>query len=96
MASQQERLKNLEFLLDFVANAPEDETIIAMDCNDHCEEMARLAEQVADGARLNDILPELEQHMRFWGDCREEFVALVSILKAEIAGELDEIGIEED
>jgi hypothetical protein len=24
--------------------------------------------------------------MKYWGDCREEFYALVSVLKAEVAG----------
>jgi hypothetical protein len=93
--AEDNRIKNLEFLLDFVMNAPEDQNIIAMDCNDHCEEMAQLAEQVADGAELKDVLPELEQHMKFWGDCREEFIALVSVLKAEVAGELDAVDFDD-
>lgn len=87
----EDRLKNLQHLMDFVVNAPADETIIAMDCNDHCEQMASLAERVADGAELNDILPELQEHMRYWGDCREEFIALVRVLKAELADDLPEL-----
>lgn len=83
--------KNLNELLNFIENAPENEEIIEMDCNDHCEQMSRLAEQVAAGAELEDILPELKEHMKYWSDCREEFIALVSVLKAEIADELPEL-----
>jgi len=89
------RVENLEFLLNFVEKAPENQEIIDMDCNDHCEQMAGLAERVADGAELNDILPELEEHMKYWGDCREEFLALVRVLKAEIADDLPELPVEE-
>ncbi|MCA9887433.1 MAG: hypothetical protein KC546_03635 [Anaerolineae bacterium] len=86
-----QRLKNLEFLLEFVEKAPEHAEIIAMDCNDHCEQMATLAERVADGEALENVLPELQEHMKYWGDCREEFYALVHVLKAELAGELPPI-----
>lgn len=82
---------NLNKLLDFVSHAPEHEAIMAMDCNDHCEQMSALAEKVADGASLDDVLPELKEHMRYWNDCREEFIALVNVLKAEMCGDLPEI-----
>lgn len=72
-------------MLDFIANAPADEEIIAMDCNDNCEQIAQLAEQVANGAELSEILPELQKFMNYWGDCREEFEALVAVIKAENA-----------
>jgi hypothetical protein len=74
----------LQALLDFVLNCPENASIEAMDCNDHCESMAALAERVANGATLQDILPELEHHMQYWGDCREEFTALVNVLRMEL------------
>ncbi len=70
-------------LFDFIANAPADETLIKMDCNDCCEQISRLAEQVANGAELSEILPEMQKFMRYWGDCREEFEALVAVLKQE-------------
>ncbi len=73
----------LNALLDFVLNASENAEIEAMDCNDHCEQMAALAERVAEGASLEEILPQLQYHMRYWVDCREEFLALVAVLKAE-------------
>ena len=77
--------EQLDQLLDFIVNAPADETLIKMDCNDCCEKISRLAEQVANGADLNDILPEMQKFMQYWGDCREEFEALVAVLKQEKA-----------
>ncbi len=77
--------EELDQLLDFIVNAPADETLIKMDCNDCCEKISRLAEQVANGAELSEILPEMQKFMRYWGDCREEFEALVAVLKQEKA-----------
>ena len=91
MADKRKAAKNLEGLLNFIENAPANEEVIQMDCNDHCEELAVLAEQVANGADLESILPELQEHMKYWGDCREEFLALVAVLKAEMMGELPEL-----
>jgi hypothetical protein len=88
MSDKEKARRNLAELLNFVENAPANEEIISMDCNDHCEQLACLAEQVASGADLNIILPELTEHMKYWGDCREEFIALVNVLKAEISDEL--------
>lgn len=80
-----EQMKNF---LAFINNAPEDQELIDMDCNDHCENLARLAEQVASGEFDSDLLPRLEQYMHYWGDCREEFEALVALLRAEKSGEV--------
>jgi len=88
MSDKEKARHNLNELLNFVENAPANDEIIAMDCNDHCEQMACLAEQVANGADLSVILPELTEHMKFWGDCREEFIALVNILKAEMSDQI--------
>lgn len=75
----------LETLFDFIVNAPADENLITMDCNDCCEKITQLAEQVANGADLNEIWPEMQKFMRYWGDCREEFDALVAIIRQENA-----------
>ena len=91
MSDKEKARKNLNELLNFVENAPENQEIIAMDCNDHCEQMSRLAEQVADGVELDEVLPELKEHMQYWGDCREEFIALVNVLKAEMMDELPDL-----
>jgi hypothetical protein len=84
-------MNTLQDLLDFVAHAPEDQSIIAMDCNDHCEQMATLAERVASGEDLQALLPELQHFLLYWRDCREEFLALVAVLKAELADELPDV-----
>ena len=91
MTDNEKALENLSKLLNFVENAPEDQKIMAMDCNDHCENMSSLAEQVANGTELDDVLPELREYMKYWGDCREEFIALVNVLKAELRDELPEL-----
>lgn len=81
--SKQHEGDQIEKLLDFIANAPTNEELIKMDCNDCCEKIARLAEQVAHGAKLSDILPELQKFMAYWDDCREEFDALVAVIRTE-------------
>jgi len=91
MTDQQRIVQNLQTILDFTANAPENHEIMAMDCNDHCENMAYLAERAAAGAPLEEILPELQHYLRYWRDCREEFVALVSVLKAEMSQTMPEL-----
>ena len=96
MMDKKQRAENLSALLNFVENAPANEAIISMDCNDHCEDMAKLAEQVANGASLEEVLPELQEHMKYWGDCREEFIALVSVLKAEMCNAIPELPELED
>lgn len=87
----QKTMNTLQELLDFVAHAPENQHIIAMDCNDHCEQMAALAERVANGEDLQALLPELQHFLAYWRDCREEFLALVAVLKAEFAHQLPEL-----
>ena len=53
----------LERLFDFIANAPADETLIKMDCNDCCEKITQLAEQVANGAELErDLARDAKVH----------------------------------
>ena len=94
MSDKEKARRNLNELLVFVENAPANDEIIAMDCNDHCEQMACLAEQVANGADLSVVLPELKEHMKYWGDCREEFIALVNILKAEMSNEIPDLDSE--
>ena len=72
-------------LVDFIVNAPADDALIKMDCNDCCEKITQLAEQVANGAELSEILPEMKKFMHYWGDCREEFEALVAVIQREKA-----------
>jgi hypothetical protein len=90
MADQDEQLKNM---LDFL-NAPEDEVVIGMDCSD-CDQLAAIAERVAAGTPVAAVLPALNEHLVYWKDCREEFEALVAVLKAEndasVSDALDQI-----
>lgn len=81
--------------LAFINSAPEDQELIDMDCNDHCENLACLAEQVAAGDFDHDLLPRLEQYMHYWGDCREEFEALVAVIRAERSGQMSETDTQE-
>jgi hypothetical protein len=81
---------NVHNILAFLSNAPCDEEIVAMDCNDYCEQLAQLAEDVAAGADLKELLPALEEHMRHYTDCREEFEALVAVLQAQKSDTADE------
>lgn len=76
---------DLKHMLEFLRAPEEDEQIIAMDCSD-CDKLAALAEQVAAGAPVEQVLPELAEHIHYWRDCREEFEALVAVLKAESGG----------
>lgn len=82
---------NRDDLMKFVLNAPFDDVIISMDCTDGCEQLAHLAELAAAGANIEDVLPELEQHMDYWRDCREEFEALVAVVRAEREGRLPDL-----
>jgi hypothetical protein len=79
---------NINDMLTFLFKAPCDEEIVDMDCNDYCEQLARLAEEVAGGADLKQLLPALEEHIRHYADCREEFEALVNVIRAEKSGAL--------
>jgi hypothetical protein len=83
---------NRKQLLDFVLRAPFDDAVIDMDCKDGCEQIAQLADRVARGEKLEALLPEYQEHIRYWRDCREEFEALVAIVRAENAGHLFDPG----
>lgn len=82
---------NVGSMLDFLLNSPCEEEIVDMECNDYCDRIARLAELVADGAKLAHLRPALEKHIQHWRDCREEFEALVAIIEAETNGDIAEI-----
>ena len=64
---------------------------IDMDCNDCCEYTSMLAEQVANGRPLRNLMPELAKHMHCYPCVEEEFKALTAILAAEKAGLIDQL-----
>ncbi len=67
------------------------ENSVDMDCNDCCEYMSELAEQVAAGRPLRELMPDLAAHLHCYPCVREEFQALTTILQAEQAGALDQL-----
>jgi hypothetical protein len=69
-------------LLQAILTAHED----GLDCETCALEFECLAEQVAAGGDMHSLLPAVEAHLRCCPDCREEFEALVVILRAENEG----------
>jgi hypothetical protein len=82
MSSQEQQLRKL--IESIVIAHREDE----IDCEMCMQHLDCLAEQVADGANLRDLLPTVECHLACCSDCNEEFQALVCILRAELNGNL--------
>jgi hypothetical protein len=82
MAHQDERLQRL---IEAIFDAHQDG---GMDCDTCASQFECLAEQVTRGANLRDLLPAVEEHLRCCPDCREEFQALASIIRAEKEGDV--------
>lgn len=59
-----------------------------IDCDTCCEQFECLVEMVMSGANLGELLPAVEDHLRCCQDCREEFEALVAIMRAEESGQI--------
>jgi hypothetical protein len=57
------------------------------DCDSCGEQLDCLAELVAVGHDPRKLLPAVMAHLECCSDCREEFEALVCILRAERAGQ---------
>ena len=81
--------QSIEEFMKFIFEAPDDMDCIQMDCDDYNESVAWLAEQVAAGKDIGELRPKLDKFMRYWCDCREEFEALVEILRAEQRGDIN-------
>jgi hypothetical protein len=58
----------------------------AVDCEICEQQLECLAEKVAAGAERSELLRAVETHLCVCGDCREEFNALLSIIRAENMG----------
>lgn len=67
------------------ADQPFDEDCVHMDCKADCEDFSELAELVAQGANLEDIMPMFATHIDQISCCRQEFEALVSVLRMSFA-----------
>lgn len=57
-----------------------------IDCETCGAQFNCLAEMVAGGANLHELLPAVEEHLACCLDCREEYNALLAIIRAENQG----------
>jgi predicted anti-sigma-YlaC factor YlaD len=57
-----------------------------IDCDTCCQQLNYLAELVASGAEVRQLLPAVEEHLTYCADCREEYQALICIMQAELNG----------
>ena len=73
----------LRKLVDCIFDAHLD-TII--DCETCGSQFNCFAELVASGADARDLLPAVEEHLVCCPDCREEYEALLAIIRAENQG----------
>jgi len=58
-----------------------------LDCESCGEQIDCLAELVAVGHDPKKLLPAVQIHLECCTDCREEFEALLCILKAQLSGQ---------
>ena len=80
--------RQIQSLIDCLATTQEVED----DCAEFDKKMDCLAELLAQGKSPSEVItPEVETHLLHSNDCREEFEALIAILKAEEAGELENL-----
>lgn len=84
-------IAHLHTLVDSIFNVHAEGGLI--DCEGCGCQLDHLAELVAAGADLRELLPAVEAHMRCCRDCREEFEALVAIVRANNSGQLAELNI---
>jgi hypothetical protein len=89
MMTSQEHHKNNErirALLECLSNTASEEA----DCQEFDRQVDCLAELLAAGGPLDQISPEIQAHLKNSRDCREEFEALIFVLKAELEGKLSD------
>jgi hypothetical protein len=84
MSDQSNMNDRLKALINCLSSTQENEA----DCMEFDTEVDCLAEMIAAGAPASVIKPKIAAHIEHSPDCREEFDALVAILKAERDGEL--------
>ena len=56
-------------------------------CDDCFDELDKFAEMYAAGSDAATLLPYVERHLSTCGDCREEYQALLTVLRSEVSGE---------
>lgn len=75
--------EQLRKLIDCIFDAHVDATI---DCETCSLQFNCLADLVAEGADPRELLPAVEEHLMCCPDCREEYNALLTIIRAENQG----------
>ncbi len=78
--------EKLSKLLQAIFDNHEDEPPGGITCDGCCDEFASLVEMVVNGAELSVLLPAVETHLRCCRSCREEYEALLCIVRAEYQG----------
>lgn len=94
--TRKDNAHSIDALLKLLANAdtPFNDDAVSMDCNDNCEEIAELAERVASGEEVGSVLPNFASHLDQIACCREEFEALVNVLRADHTLQVDINGLD--
>lgn len=77
----------LQKLVQFIFEEHHDPS--GLNCDSCEEQFAHLTELVAQGANLHDLMPAVEAHLACCHECREQYQALLCIIRADFAGTLD-------
>lgn len=80
--------ERLHKLITDIFNDHQDSCI---DCETCSQQLNCLAEMVAAGAEVRQLLPAVEEHLACCSDCREEYQALLCIMQAEISGNISKL-----
>jgi hypothetical protein len=83
MITQGELIKRL---MECILAAHQDDCE-CIDCEQCSHQLDNLAELSASGIESNLMLPSVKAHLCDCADCREEFEALVAIIRAEHEGD---------
>ena len=71
--------EHMRRLLECLASVHRDGGI---DCDTAASHFTRLCEQALNGADIHSILPQAAAHIAHCPDCREEYEALLAVLRA--------------
>ncbi len=77
--------ERMRMLLDCLAAVHHEGDI---DCAAAARHFTSLCEAALNGADIHDILPQVAAHIDHCPDCREEYEALLAVMRAEQSGEI--------
>ena len=80
--------EQLDKLIKAIFDVHQDDDI---DCETCSVQLNCLAELVANGAEMRHLVPAVEAHLQCCPDCREEYQALLCIVRAELKGQLSDL-----